>query len=302
MAVTKRSDLIYVDQLQEAIQAWFVGKMALWGTGVAVMSPTLPSVGPEGNKLKGGDTIRVPYFDVIGELEDVTEGQALTPAKLTETSETATVTHSGKAAEITAWARLTAQFSDPYAELARQLGEAWKRRIDKALIDKGGLTTLTNDISTGAGAAALISLDGIFDTAQLWADEQPDDPSQMLMIMHSKVYGDARKLKDTTGKPLFTDPSKDFPLPRMAGIPVKVSDRIVVTGAGANSATYDNLLCKQSAMAAWVNGNPDVLQGQDILSHSDITALHTYFVAHLYKRPANGTKTGVIKLKTKASA
>jgi hypothetical protein len=302
MAVTKRSDLIYVDQLQEAVQAYFLGKKALWGTGVAVQNSTLPSIGPDGSKLKGGDTIRVPYFDPIGELEDVTEAQALTPAKLTETSETATVTHSGKAGEITAWAQLTAQFSDPYAELARQFGDAWMRRIDKGLIDKAVLTTLTNDLSGNTGAAALISLDGIFDTAQKWNDEQPDNPSEMLLVLHSKVYGDARKLKDTDGRPLFTDPTVDFPLPRMAGIPVKVSDRITVTGSGANSAVYTNLLCKRSAMAAWVNGTPEILQGTDILSHSQITALHTYWVTHLYKRPSNGSLPGVIGFKTKASA
>lgn len=299
--VTKRSDLIYVDQLQEAIQAAVAGQVALNGTGVAVMSMTLPTVGSGGTKLKGGDTVRVPYFDFVGELDDVTEGNGLVPQKVSETSETATVTHSGKAGEITNWAQLTAQFSDPYAELGRQFAMAWIRRIDKGLIDKAAATTLTNDISGSAGAAGLISLDAVFDTAQQWKDEQPEGPEGMLLVMHSKVYGDARKLKSSTGVPLFTDPTKEFKLGRMGGIPVKVSDRMTVTGSGANSAIYTSLLCKQASMAAWVNGTPEIKSDEDILADSDITALHTYWVTHLYKRPANGTVPGVIALKTKAS-
>lgn len=299
--VTKRSDLIYVDQLQEAITAAIAGRVALNGTGVAVMSMTLPPIGPSNSKLKGGDTIRVPYFDFVGELDDVTEGNGLLPQKITETSETATVTHSGKAGEITNWAQLTAQFSDPYAELGRQFSEAWIRRIDKGLIDKAVTTTLVNDLSSNAGAAGLISLDAIFDSAQLWKDEQPEGNDGTLIVMHSKVYGDARKLKTSMGTPLFTDPTVDFPLPRMAGIPVKVSDRMPVSGSGANSAVYTSLLCKRAAMAAWVNGTPEIKSDEDILADSDITAIHTYWVTHLYKRPSNGTVPGVVALKTKAS-
>lgn len=302
MAVTKRSNLIYVQDLQEAIQGYFVGKLAFWGTGIAIMNTNLPSIGNNGAKLKGGDTILVPYFNTLGELDDITETVGLQPQALTETSETDTVIHSGKAAEITQWAQLTAQFSDPYAEIARQFGEAWMRRIDLGLITSAGTTSLTNDLSGNQGANALISLDGVFDTAQLWGDEQPEDAAKCLLIMHSKVYGDARKLKSNTGVPLFTDASKDFPLPRIGGIPVKVSDRIATTGSGANSAVYTSLLCKPDAMAAWINGVPQVYAQKDILSDSDITALHTYWVTHLYKRPANGSKPGVIAFKTKASS
>ena len=293
MGLTKRTDLIYVDQLQEAIKAAFAGKLALYGTGAAILNTSLPTLGPDGKKLAGGDTIRVPYFDTVGELQDVTEGDALVPAKLSESSETSTVVHSGKAGEITKWAQLTAQFSDPYAEYGRQFAEAWIRRIDKGLITKAAATTLSLDISGLVGAAAQISYDAMVDASQKWNDEQEDI---VLAVVHSKVYGDMLKLKDTTGRPLLVDPANQGDLPRFRGIPIKVSDRIAVAGG-----IYDNLICKKGALAAWANGEPEVLADKDILANSDVIAIHTYHVEHLYKRPSSGTLPGVVKLRCKAS-
>ena len=65
---------------------------------------------------------RVPDRIDRAELDDLAEGNALTPVKLSETSETATVTHSGKAGEITNWAQMTAMYADPYAEYAKLYG------------------------------------------------------------------------------------------------------------------------------------------------------------------------------------
>jgi hypothetical protein len=292
MAVTKRTDLIYVDQLQEAIQGAFAGKRALFGTGAAMFRTNLPSIGPEGTKLKGGDTIRVPYFDTIGELDDVSEGTGLVPVKLTETSETATVVHSGKMGEVTDWAQLTAQFADPYAEFGRQFSEAWMRRIDKGLIDKALTTTLTNDISTiGNG---LFSIDAVYDSVNKWQDEQDDI---VLMVMHSSVMNDARKLKSSTGNYLVQDPVNSGDLPKVGGIPTKVSNRMVPV-----SGVYPTALCKRGALAAWANGTPETMEDRDISVGSLLTAIHTYHVEHLYKRPANGTLPGVVLLKTRASS
>jgi hypothetical protein len=262
---------------------------------------TLPTFGNTGEKLKGGDTVKVPYFDAIGELDDVTEGNALTPVALAQTSETASVIHSGKAGEITNWAQLTAMFSDPYAEYAKQFAAATMRRIDKNLITAAGTTTLSNDISGNAGAAAQINYDAMVDAKMKWADEQ-DASEVSLFVCHSKVFGDMLKLKDSTGRPLVVMNAADGELPRFVGMPVAVSDRVTTSGSGA-STIYTNLLCKKAALAAWVNGAPEVLEDRDILTNSKVTAVHTYHVAHLYKRPngGQGTKPGVVKLLCKAS-
>lgn len=293
MATTLRSNLIYVDQLQEAVAGAFAGMVALHGTGAAALSLTLPTIGAGGQALKGGDTVRVPYFDNIGELDDLAEGGALTPAALTMTSETATVVHSGKAGEITNWAQLTAMFSDPYAEYGRQFATAYARRIDQGLLTKAAATTLVKDIS--AVGSGQISYDGMCDAVALWGDEGGLE-DVVLMVVHSKVMNDLYKLKDSAGRPLLLDSAQSGGMPTFRGIPVKMSDRIAVA-----ASVYDNLILKRGALAAWVNGAPNVMSDVDVLADSQITAIHTYHVEHLYKRPANGTKPGAIKLQCKAS-
>jgi hypothetical protein len=298
MALTKRTDLIYVDILQEAIKAAFAGKKALFGTGAAILNTSLPTLGNDGMPLKGGDTVRIPYFDTIGEFEDVAEGGALTPAGLTMTSETATIIHSGKAGEITNWAQLTAQFSDPYAEYARQFVEGWMRRIDLGLLTVAGTSTLISDISSLVGNAAMVSYTALNNAKLKWGDESEDI---RLLVVHSNVMNDLENLMDSGGHPLLVPAIADGQLPRFRGIPTKVSDRVRTTGTGA-SAVYNNLLCKEGAMAAWVNGMPTILQEPDILADTVVTATHTYHVEHLYKRPkgGTGTKPGVVLFKTKS--
>lgn len=299
MSTTKRSDLIYVDILQAAIRGAFAGRQALNGTGAAVMSSTLPGFNVDGSPFVGGDTIRVPYFDSVGELEDVAEGDGLVPRKLASTSETSTVVQSGIATQITSWAQLTAQFADPYAEFARQFAESSMRRIDKGLIDAALATDLVHDISGESGAAGAISYDALVDAQSKWGDEQDDGPA--MIIMHSAMAQYARKLKDETGsnRPLFVDQKGDNGLREMAGMPVRLSDRLVAT-----AGVYPVLLVRRGALAAWYNGEPTVETGRDILSASDIAALHLLHVEHLYKRPrgGTGTKRGVVKLLCKASA
>jgi hypothetical protein len=77
------------------------------------------------------------------------------------TAETATVRRAGKAVEMTTWAELSAQYADPYAELARQLVEGAIRKFDAALIGAANATgsgQTTVDRSTGT-----ITYDAIVD-------------------------------------------------------------------------------------------------------------------------------------------
>ncbi len=297
MPLTTRSDLISVDILQETISGAFAGKVALAGTGAAIMSSTLPGMGPSGPYV-GGSTINVPYFDSIGELDDVTEGDALTPVGLSTTNETASVIHSGKAGEITNWAMLAAQFADPYAEYGKQFATAWLRRIDSNLITAAKTTTLIHDVSGLAGGLAQISYKNMNDALYLWGDELGDE-RPVLMVAHSAVVRDMRNLQDSTGRPLLVDSPVEGNMPRFMGIPVKMSDRLTAT-----SSVYPVLICRAGAMAAWYNGTPRVAQDVDILADSTITAVHTYHVAHLYKRPRGGmgTKPGVVNLKVKIAS
>jgi hypothetical protein len=237
-------------------------------------------------------------------MDDITnESDALTPTSLSMTSDTATVVHSGKAVEISDWAQLAAQYADPYQEFARQFMIAVMRRGDKALLDTaaGSLaSSQVNDISATTGNPAVnISYDTIVDSRMLWADEQRD---VAFMTVHSTVFKNMMKIKDTTGRPLLIMPQDDpSALARFNGIPVAVSDRNTKDPNGSATNTtgqdkYTSLIVKKGAMAFWYSKEPSVLQDQDILTDSQVAAIHLYWVAYRYQRTPGATRPGVVKI------
>lgn len=287
---TKSSDLIIPEILIEAIQGEFAGKPLLWGTGAVVVSNTLP--GSTGQ----GDTVTVPYFGTLGELEDIgNEGDALTPEKLSMSKETATVHHSGKAFERTEWSRLKA-IGDPYTEAARQFTIITQRRADKAVIEVATAALPSQYVLdiTAVGDGKL-TYDAVVDATGAWGDQQE---RIVLLGVHSKVRRDLLKLKDLNGRPLFTLPLTDNDVERFMGIPVVVSDKCKQTGTGVN-ATYESIILKEAALAFWYQEEPRVLTGEDILADTQVIAIHVYWAAHRYQRVRGSTHPGVIKIISK---
>lgn len=136
--------------LQEAIQADIAGRKLLLGTGAWQFVAGLPNGG-------AGTVVQIPYFASIGEMQDVAEGAALIPAAMTSSSETATISRSGLATEASVLSIVSSAAGDPYAEAARQIGEAGQRRLDKAAIDAALAVastdaTMLNNVGLGAGA------------------------------------------------------------------------------------------------------------------------------------------------------
>ena len=284
MPMTTRSDLIIPEILVDAVQGAWPNRVALEGTPAVVESPTLPG------GVRGGDTVKVPYFNVIGEFDIVPEGQALTPVKITMTSETATVQRAGKAVEMSTWAELSARYADPYAELARQLIEGAMRAFDAALVDAAnasgaGQTTVDRSTST-------ITYDAIVDALNAFGDAQM---AVAAVVVHSKVLGDLRKVKDSNGLPLFVD-AQQGGLPSVLGLPLIVSDRApVITGTPTK---YVSLFVVRGGLALWYNNEPTIETDRDILADSTVLAVNTYFVAHRYKRLPLYDKPPVVRLIT----
>jgi HK97 family phage major capsid protein len=288
MATTKRSDLIIPELLQDAIQAEFAGRTILAGSAAAVINSTLPK------GAKGGETITVPYFNSLGEMEDMpNEGDALTPVKLTMSSEESTVRHSGKAVELTHWAQLAASYADPYGESARQFRIMVERRVDLALLDQAVAALPSDYIYDHSGVGdGKITYDAMVDAQTKWGDELENI---VFMAVHSKVYGDLRKLKTLDGVPLLTSATASD-VTRFAGVPIRVSDKNTVIPGSPNK--YISLLFKANSVVFWYNDVPRVLTDQDILADTDVLAIHMYYVTHRYLRQPGSTKPGVVKLIT----
>lgn len=286
MATTKRSDLVIPELLQEAIQAEFAGRTILAGTGAAIINSTLPG------SARGGQIVTVPYFNSMGEMEDLpNEGDALTPVKLSMSEETATTSHSGKAVELTYWAQLAASYADPYGEAARQFRIITERRVDLALFDRA-TASLPSDYVLDRSGSHTITYDDVVDAQLLWGEEFQNI---VFMTVHSKVYGDMLKLKDTTGRPLLTLPTNND-VARFAGVPIAISDKNTKSADG--SPKYTSLLLKAGAVVFWYNSTPRVLTDKDILADTDVLAIHMYYATHRYLRQPGSTKPGVVKLIT----
>jgi len=131
MAYVKKGDLFVPEALEDAIKGIYAGMSVMKDTGAVLVKTGMPA-----GKAKVGETITVPYFGTIGELEDLTDdGQALTPRGISQTDETATIRHSGIAIEATWWAQASSA-DDPYGEMARQVKLAVERKIDAEANDR----------------------------------------------------------------------------------------------------------------------------------------------------------------------
>lgn len=291
-----RSNLIIPELLVEAIQGQYAGQIALWGTEAAVISGTLPATGPSGAKIKGGDTVKMPYFGTIGELDDITnETDALTPAALSMTSDSATVQHSGKAVEISDWAALAAEYADPYQEFAKQLMTATMRRGDQALLTAAQASLPSGNVLDLSASGRNLDYDAMVDGRMLFADEQANIK---MLTVHSVVFKNMMKLKDTTGRPLLTMGATADDLPRFNGIPVAVSDRNTVDTTTPSKPLYHSKILKKAALAFWFSKEPSVDTDKDILTDSTVAAIHVYYVAYRYQRTPGATRPGVVDVIT----
>lgn len=286
MAFAKKGDVLVPELLEDALAGQFAGMTVMRKTGAAIFKMGMPA-----GKAQLGEEIKIPFFESIGELEDLAaDGDALTPVGVSTTQELATVKHSGKAIEATFWAQVSG-VTDPYGEMARQVAVAQERRIDRALLDvaiASGTGLLVKDVYN-AGTPRTIDYDLVVESKMQWGDEQDDIAA---MVVHSKVKGDMYKLKDSTGRPLFTDGiSGDFD--RFCGMPVLVSDRLAASSD--SPPKYTTLLLKRGSLVFWM-GDFHVRADSDILADSDMAAYHIYWAAHRYKRHPNGTKCGVVRV------
>lgn len=217
MATTQKSDLISPEVLADAIQGEIAGVSFMFGTGAI---QTVRGLKLTDAQKEGGEKIKIPYFNHIGEFEDVaTEGGALTPSKITISTEETPVIHTGKAFSSTDIARISASFADPEGEAARQMAGGFRRRIEREAIVKARVAAVAGGMGVETDGAT-IAHDALVDLIGTFGDEED---GVVAIAMHSKVRKDVRKIKDTTGQPIFIDP-RDGSVPRLMGRPVIVSD------------------------------------------------------------------------------
>lgn len=224
-----RNNAFYPDVFIDAVKGAFKGRKALAGTGAVALNRGLPT------GLKGGDTIKVPYFGVLGELQVTAEDVAVPLGTVAQTNESATVRRAGRAFEMSRWKQIAESSNDPYGEFSSQLVQLVQRAWDGALIDvcfdSTGMPASQVVDRYNAGTPDLIDYDHIVSGRAGFGDEQD---GIAMMVMHSKPYFDLMKQVDGELRPLLTNPN-DGGLVKVAGVPVMPSDRCRIDYSGSSA-------------------------------------------------------------------
>lgn len=234
MAITINTDMIDVQILMDVVRGVFKGKNAFMGSilvsqGAVRVSGTMP----EGGQGAIGKKIDIPYFGTLGEFVANADGSAVTPNKLQQLLEQATVARHSLAAEVSRWARgvgaISSAVGDPYEEAAQQIMTAATRAMDGIMVTEMATTPLVVDVYS-ATTPVYMDWDLLQNSMTLWGDEQEQIVG---MALHSQSKADVSTLKDGMGRPmLLVDQTQgQQSVTRFGGVPLVLSDRVPLTGS-----------------------------------------------------------------------
>lgn len=287
MATTQRSDLILPDVLAEEFSKGIAGMEVLNNSGVFTVNPGL-----QAGINNVGDDVTVPYFDSIGKAQSIAAGAALTPKKLSQSSETATVLHIGDAVSIAGWAaKAKASGRDLYDVAREQLLMGFRAKLEDLMIDSIVARAVAASMVYD-GSAATVSTTCLVEGQKVFGDELSANGGLRMWIMNSKPYWDLAALADTTGRPLMTAAPGEEVM-RLGGKPVMLSDRSGYLISGTSPQQYYTIGAKAGAGAVWYNPTVTIEMDRDILADDTILAYHVYLTVHTYGTMPGGTKAGV---------
>ncbi|WP_193118446.1 N4-gp56 family major capsid protein [Brachybacterium tyrofermentans] len=168
MAQTTSADMIVPEVYGDMAQAEFEGKVRVAGSPAVKEDSTL-----EGQP---GDTIHFPKWGALSELDDLTEGAAITPEKLTTKDSTAKIKEAGKGVSISDRSRLVG-LGDPEAEARRQFALLAARKVDADLITAAQATGGGNGSPLSATTTSeAFGWDAMVDGIATFGDEwEPED-------------------------------------------------------------------------------------------------------------------------------
>ncbi len=240
MSITVNTDMVDVQILADAVRGKFRGKNALMGSilvsrGAVRVSGTMPTGGPGAI----GKKIDIPYFGTIGKFVANADGSSVTPQKVAQVLEQATVTRLSLAAEVSVWAQGLAQVNpnvgDPYEESAAQLEAAAVVAMDETMVAEFKGTELVLDVYN-ATTPVYNGWDLTVDAKTLWGDEQD---SIVAMVVHSQSLADMAKEKDSSGKSLLLVNNQQGAesIVTYNGIPVLVSDKVPLDSSTMGTVT-----------------------------------------------------------------
>lgn len=260
MATTTKDDMLDPQILADAIRGRLRNKKAFHGSilvsqGAVAVSPTMPKGGPGAI----GKKIDIPYFGRVGKFVNNPDGSAITPKKLGQVLEQATIARASLAAETSTWAQGLAEvdpaLGDPHDEAAAQIMEEAEDFMDLAMVGEFKTSPLVRSVYS-ASAPVYGSWDLTIDARTLWGDQQD---SIVAMVVHSQSAADMAKEKDGQGRPLLLVDQQQGPeaIIRYCGVPLLVSDNVPLDGStmtspmGEEGTTPPDITLAGTPLGAW---------------------------------------------------
>lgn len=273
MAQISSTDLFNPQVMTDTVRGAFRAKNAFVGSdlvalGIASVNGSMPRGGPSAI----GQTIEVPYFGVIGEFADNSEGTAVTPTAFGQGYEQGTIKRQSLAFEVSRWAQGNAAVDpavgDPYMEAADQIRMAAQRAIDAQLVAAAAASGVYTKTTYSATTPKFLDYDTVVDAgANGFGDE---GTGEMALLVHSRTQADLMKLKDSTGRHLLVmNETEGGQVMRFNGKRVVVSDKAPLTSSSMGSVTSSGT----SPPVATLTGTP--LGAWDLQIDCNLGGAHT---------------------------
>lgn len=240
-----------------------------------------------------GNTITMPTWDSLSGAAQVKSATAPTINNLTTSAEVSPILD-----RVQKYGSndLVASFTgtDPFASVGQKFGTYWAQQMDIALVsatlgaaagvDALAAGTIINNISGGAGAAAVLSANALIDTQALGGELFKD---LRMLVVHSKVMALLRKQNLTVQIP-NSDGTRPFEY--YGDARVIVSDTL---GMDAGSGVYNTLLVAPGAFLYADNTVPShVLEMNRVIGFADEVASSRRYVMHPRGAKWQGTPAG----------
>lgn len=273
MALTDSPKLYAPEVWEDMAQAEFTGRVVV--ANAALSNDTLV-----GNP---GDTIDFPRWDALSDLDDLTEGVAMTPEAMTQSASKATIKEAGKAVEITDKAMLTG-LGDPQGEAIRQFGLLAARKVDADLI-AAATATVTDGITrpdgtvvgnsaplahTLAAGQTALTWDHIVDAVAKFGDDfELDDVYGMFVRSDAiaAVHKDDQFINAAQTQAGNDIVRRGF-LGQIGGMSIFVTDRL---------PARTSLIVKRNSLGVMWKRRPIVEQDRDILKRTNVVTTNLHY-------------------------
>lgn len=223
-----------------------------------------------------GNTVKMPYFQYIGDGAVLAEGVSLTPSVLSTGVANVTIEKVAKGVEITDEALLSG-YGDPYGEAANQLALAIANAVDNKVLSILKGITGTMAMSTANNTTYPTDTD-ITTALELFGEDIED--GQSVALVNPNVYTAMRSNTNSwvPASEIAAEIKVKGVVGQYQGCQVIVSNKLKRTASGAGEI----FIVKPGALRIFLKRDTLVEADRDILAFTNVITASKHYAAYLY--------------------